>query len=123
MEWFRVAKNKYITGVNAPVEDHTANVLTKPGDTKVIVSVGDFHDSKKQAMTDWSNIAALSLDLIQQGKAMQLKGNRMLQSLEWTSIKAGNQFSTRHEDLTTRPRLDVIQVAGGFSMARSGPRL
>lgn len=86
----RVTKNKYVTGVKAPVEDYSANVLTKPGDTEVVVGIADFKNSEKQAMTDWTNIATVSLDLIQHGKPLPLQGSPILQSLEWTFTKPGN---------------------------------
>lgn len=84
---FRVTKNKFLTGVKEPKEDFVASVLLQPGDTEVIVGAADFHGSKKQEMTDWNNISTLTLEFIQQGKSMHLKGNPMLQSLEWTVAK------------------------------------
>ena len=62
----RVTKNRFLTGVKATEEkDYVANVLTKPGDIRVVVGLADFLDSKKQPMPDWSNITTLSLDVIQ----------------------------------------------------------
>ena len=85
----RVTKNRFLTGVKATEEkDYVANVLTKPGDIQVVVGLADFLDSKKQSMPDWSNITTLSLDVIQKGKAIPLKGNPILQSLDWTAAKA-----------------------------------
>ena len=86
---FRVAKNRFLTGVKATSEkDYVANVLTKPGDIQVVVGLADFLDSKKQPMPDWSNITTLSLDVIQKGKAIPLRGNPLLQSLDWAAAKA-----------------------------------
>jgi hypothetical protein len=85
---FRITKNHYITDVKAPQQDYVASVLIKPGDTEVVVGLADFLDSKKQSMPDWSNVSTLSLEFIQQGKSIPLKGNPMLQSLEWTAAKA-----------------------------------
>jgi len=65
-----------------------ANVLIKPGDTKVVFGLADFLDSKKQTMPDWSNVYTLRLEFIQKGKSIPQKGNPMLQSLEWTAAKA-----------------------------------
>jgi len=84
---FRITKNHYLTNVKAPQQDYVANVLIKPGDTKVVVGLADFLDSKKQTMPDWSNISTLRLDVIQNGKSIPLKGNPMLQSLDWTAAK------------------------------------
>ncbi len=81
---FRIEKNKFLSGVKAPPETYSANLLANPGETEVIVSVADFLDAKNQAMADWNNIATLSLDLIQHGKPILLKGNSLLHSLEWT---------------------------------------
>jgi hypothetical protein len=39
-------------------------------------------------MPDWSNVSTLTLEFIQKGKSIPLKGNPMLQSLEWTAGKA-----------------------------------
>ena len=85
---FRITKNHYLTDVKAPPQDYVANVLIKPGDTKVVVGLADFLDSKKQTMPDWSNVSTLTLEFIQKGKSIPLKGNPMLQSLEWTAGKA-----------------------------------
>jgi hypothetical protein len=85
---FRITKNHYITDVKEPQKDYVANVLIKPGDTKVVVGLADFLDSKKQSMPDWSNVSTLRLDVIQKGKSIPLKGNPMLQSLDWTAPKA-----------------------------------
>jgi hypothetical protein len=84
---FRITKNHYLTNVKAPQQDYVANVLIKPGDTKVVVGLADFLDSKKQTMPDWSNISTLRLDVIQNGKSIPLKGNPMLQSLDWSAAK------------------------------------
>ncbi len=65
-----------------------ASHFIKPGDTKVVVGLADFLDSKKQTMPDWSNVSTLTLEFIQKGKSIPLKGNTMLQSLEWTAGKA-----------------------------------
>jgi hypothetical protein len=86
---FRITKNHYLTDVKATQQDYVANVLIKPGDTKVVVGLADFLDSKKQSMPDWSNITTLSLDVIQKGQGIPLKGNPMLQSLGWTAAKEG----------------------------------
>ena len=85
---FRITKNHYLTDVKAPPQDYVANVLIKPGDTKVVFGLADFLDSKKQTMPDWSNVSTLTLEVIQKGKSIPLKGNTMLQSLEWTAAKA-----------------------------------
>jgi dienelactone hydrolase len=85
---FRITKNHYLTYVKAPQQDYVANVFIKPGDTKVVVGLADFLDSEKQSMPDWSNITTLGLEFMQQGKSIPLKGNPMLQSLEWTAAKA-----------------------------------
>ena len=85
---FRITKNHYLTDVKAPPQDYVANVLIKPGDTKVVFGLADFLDSKKQTMPDWSNVSTLRLEFIQKGKSIPLKGNPMLQSLEWTAAKA-----------------------------------
>ena len=85
---FRITKNHYLTDVKAPLQDYVANVLIKPGDTKVVFGLADFLDSKKQTMPDWSNVSTLRLDFIQKGKSIPLKGNPMLQALEWTAAKA-----------------------------------
>jgi hypothetical protein len=85
---FRITKNHYLTDVKATQQDYVANVLIKPGDTKVVVALADFLDSKKQTMPDWSNITTITLDVIQKGKSIPLKGNPMLQSLDWTAAKA-----------------------------------
>ncbi|MCX6858366.1 MAG: hypothetical protein NTV80_26095, partial [Verrucomicrobia bacterium] len=85
---FRITKNHYLTNVKATQHDYVANVLIKPGDTKVVVALADFLDSKKQTMPDWSNVSTLSLDVIQKGKAISLSGNPILQSLDWTAAKA-----------------------------------
>lgn len=85
---FRITKNHYLTDVKAPPQDYVANVLIKPGDTKVVVGLADFLDSKKQTMPDWSNVSTLRLDFIQKRQSIPLKGNPMLQSLEWTAAKA-----------------------------------
>jgi len=85
---FRITKNHYLTDVKAPPQDYVASVLIKPGDTKVVVGLADFIDSKKQTMPDWSNVSTLTLEFIQKGKSIPLKGNPMLQSLEWTAGKA-----------------------------------
>ncbi len=85
---FRITKNHYLTDVKAPPQDYVANVLIKPGETKVVFGLADFLDSKKQTMPDWSNVSTLRLEFIQKGKSIPLKGNPMLQSLEWTAAKA-----------------------------------
>ena len=85
---FRITKNHYLTDVKAPPQDYVASVLIKPGDTKVVFGLADFLDSKKQTMPDWSNVSTLRLEFIQKGKSIPLKGNSMLQSLEWTAAKA-----------------------------------
>lgn len=82
---FRITKNKYITGVRSPPQDYSASVLIAPGENEIELRVADFKDSKKQAMTDWTNIATLSLEAINNGAPIQLQSNPMLQSLEWTS--------------------------------------
>jgi len=84
---FRVTQNKFLTGVKEPKEDFVASVLLQPDDTEAVVRVHDFHGSKKQEMTDWNNISTLTLEFIQQGRPVQLKGKPMLQSLEWTVAK------------------------------------
>lgn len=85
---FRITKNHYLTDVKASRQDYVANLLTKLGDTEVVVGLADFLDSKKQTMPDWSNVSTLTLEFIQKGKSIPLKGNPMLQSLEWTAGKA-----------------------------------
>ena len=85
---YRITKNHYLTDVKAARQDYVANLLTKLGDTEVVVGLADFLDSKKQTMPDWSNVSTLRLDFIQKRQSIPLKGNPMLQSLEWTAAKA-----------------------------------
>ncbi|MFM2132352.1 MAG: dienelactone hydrolase family protein [Opitutales bacterium] len=90
----RVSKNKFLTGVRAPGEDYSANVLTRPGQGEVIISLSDFIEFKtnqageKVPMKDWRNIATLTLEIIDQGRPLQLSGNPLPRALDWVDAPA-----------------------------------
>lgn len=90
----RVAKNKFLTGVRAPGEDYSANVLTKPGQTEVIFALADFtvikvtKEGDKVPMKDWENVATLSLEIIDQGRPLKLSGGTLPKSLDWVDAPA-----------------------------------
>jgi len=85
----RVTRNFFLTGVKGPKEDYVANLLTQPGESEFVFSLAQFLNAGKQPMPDWTNITTLSLDIIQSGVPLKLRGNPILQSLDWTTAKPG----------------------------------
>lgn len=86
----RVTKNRFLTGVREPQRDYTANFLAQPGQQEVVVRLADFLDAEKAPMTDWHRIATLSLEVIHQGRALPLREQPLVDTVEWTAAPASS---------------------------------
>jgi hypothetical protein len=86
---FRLTKNKYLTGVNAPIVDFSSShQIASPGDVELFLKTSDFIDRDKNVMTDWSNITTFTFGIYEGATKSNLDftdpANRnILTKMEW----------------------------------------
>ena len=88
---FRITKNKYLTGVKAPIVDFSSShQIASPGDVEILLKASDFIDRDKNAMADWSNITTFHFGIYEGATKSNFDftdpANRhVIRKLEWVN--------------------------------------